>query len=71
MRNWLVISLLLLCACSGCTRLSERLVLIPNDHDLQPVYDGAGKIVEGRSSISDGWLRELEQDLDACAKVRP
>lgn len=64
--NWrTLISGCLLIGCLGCTT-APAIHLLPNDRDLQPVYDEAGKLVQGRSSIADGYLREIEQRLSAC-----
>lgn len=64
----LTISLLCLSALVGCTTPSVRVVVVPNDRVLEKVYDQHGQLVPGRSSISDGWVRELAQDLEKCAK---
>lgn len=63
----LPISLLLVCGLTACTSPSVSVVLVPNDRLLEPVYDAQGKMVPGRSSIADGYLREIEQDLEACS----
>ena len=60
-----LISAGLVLGCLGCTTPS---VVVPSDRVLQPVYDQQGQLVPGRSSISDGWLRELAQDLENCSK---
>lgn len=65
--NWRLISLLLLLVSAGCST-GPDLLLIPNDRFLEPVYDQAGVRVAGRSSIADGYLREIEQRLDQCQK---
>ena len=69
MWRFLPISLLCLCALAGCTKPLERVVLLPNDRELQPVYSRDGQLIPGRTSIADGWLREIEQDLTACSKL--
>lgn len=66
MWRFCLISLLLVCASVGCT--TPSVVAIPNDRLLLTVYDAQGQMVPGRASISDGYLREIEQDLDACRK---
>lgn len=64
--NWrILISGLLLTALAGCST-GPVVHLIPSDRELQTVYDQAGNVVPGRSSISDGYLRQIEQRLYAC-----
>lgn len=64
--NWrLLISGLLLTVSLGCST-APVVHLIPNDRFLEPVYDQDGRFVTGRSSIADGYLREIEQRLHAC-----
>lgn len=69
MRRLLGMSLLCLFAFSGCTKPSVSVVVVPDDRVLQDVYDRDGRPVLGRHSISDGWLRELIQDLENCSKI--
>ena len=61
-----LISAGLVLGCLGCT--TPSVVVVPSARVLQPVYDQQGQLVPGRSSISDGWLRELAQDLENCSK---
>ena len=68
MWRFCAISLLCLSALVGCTTPSVRVVVVPNDRVLEKVYDQQGQLVPGRSSISDGWIKELAQDLENCAK---
>lgn len=44
-------------------RTDPDIVLIPNDRFLEPVYGQDGRMIRGRSSIADGYLREIEQRL--------
>lgn len=55
----------LVLGCLGCT--TPSVVVVPNDRVLEKVYDQHGQLVPGRSSISDGWILELAQDLERCA----
>jgi hypothetical protein len=62
-------SLLLVLALAGCTTpFGNAVDLIPNDRFLEVVYDKDGHVIPGRSSIADGYLREIEQDLEYCHK---
>lgn len=64
--NWrALISASLLLGSLGCST-GPDLLLIPNDRFLEPVYDQGGALVKGRSSIADGYLREIEQRLYQC-----
>lgn len=71
MRKLLAISALCLCALPGCTTTSERVVIVPDDRLLEEVYDKDGRLLVGRTSISDGYLHELVMDLSRCAKKTP
>lgn len=68
MKNCYMIAMLCLCALAGCTKPRVSVVLIPNDRFLEPVYAADGTLVHGRSSIADGYLREIMQDLTYCRK---
>lgn len=70
--NWrALISASLLLGSLGCST-GPDLLLIPNDRLLEPVYDRDGQLMPGRSSIADGYLREIEQRLHQCeADARP
>lgn len=64
--NWrALISASLLLVSLGCSTGPDFL-LIPNDRFLEPVYDQGGQLVRGRSSVADGYLREIEQRLHLC-----
>ncbi len=68
MKNCYMIAMLCLCALAGCTKRRVDVVLIPNDRFLEPVYAADGTLIRGRSSIADGYLREIMQDLTYCRK---
>ena len=70
--NWRILtSGLLLTVLAGCST-GPVVHLIPNDRELQTVYDQGGNVVHGRASISDGYLRQIEQRLHQCeADARP
>lgn len=64
--NWrALISASLLLGSLGCST-GPDLLLIPNDRFLEPVYGQDGALIRGRSSIADGYLREIEQRLEQC-----
>lgn len=64
--NWrALISASFLIGCLGCST-EPSLLLIPNDRLLEPVYGRTGALINGRSSIADGYLREIEQRLSRC-----
>lgn len=65
----LAISLLCLSGLAGCTKPSVSVVVVPNDRMLEPVYTKDGQLIPGRTSISDGWFREIIQDLENCANI--
>lgn len=66
--NWqALISALLVLGSLGCST-GPDLQLIPNDRFLEPVYGQDGRRIAGRSSIADGYLREIEQRLEQCQK---
>ena len=68
--NWRILtSGLLLTVLAGCST-GPDLLLIPNDRFLEPVYDQDGALVHGRSSIADGYLREIEQRLSICQQQK-
>ncbi len=64
--NWrILISASFLLVSLGCST-GPDLLLIPNDRFLEPVYGQDGRLIPGRSSIADGYLREIEQRLHQC-----
>lgn len=66
--NWrAMISVSFLLGSLGCS-IGPDLLLIPNDRFLEPVYGQDGRLMRGRSSIADGYLREIEQRLEQCQK---
>lgn len=65
--RWILLNFLILFMCFtiGC---GKRVIVIPDDKELRPVYTAAGKKVEDRYSISKGWLLEIMMDLEGCGK---
>lgn len=76
MRTWriwmspgfLLISLLASATCTMTSR--DRVVVLPADRLLQPAYDAQGHRIEGRVTVSAGYLRELIGDLNWCRQSR-
>ena len=42
---------------------------MPDDRELQAVYDREGRLLVGRKSISDGYLHEINMDMEYCKKA--
>lgn len=63
MRTWSILILLLcLCGSSGCTKKPPAVVVVPDSRVLEPGPR------PGTHVITDGYLREILQELEACGR---